>query len=299
MEQRVEIRSGICDRGRRRFIAGLGLLPGAALHGVGHAWSREPDRERLRAVLVSSTTMAGKQSLEHAGSALRDLYSGVSTILLINFASLPDDRDAYAQRMQRDFSRLDARFKVRSLHLARLSEAARWVEEAEAYFVSGGNTFLLLKELLDRSALDVLRRKVFLGTPYAGSSAGSNLGGTAIGTTNDFPLVDVPSRQALGILPGTYNPHHPDPSETDAFGSRQWKIRQYTAYHTDEPVFGVTNAGLITVRGEELTQEGEEGVAMVQLADQSMEVRGTTTGNISRALAQLRSTQDKQMEDQS
>jgi dipeptidase E len=201
--------------------------------------------------------------LEHAAEALRELYGSNKRILLINFASLPDDRDAYAIRMQKDFQRIDPEFRVDSLHQAKLEDAARVVREAEAFFVSGGNTFLLLRELYDRSVVKLLRERVLAGAPYAGSSAGSNIAGTCIGTTNDFPITDIPTRRSLGLFQGLYNPHHPEEEAAD-FGSRQWKIRNYARYNPGETIVGVPNAGMLRVRGDKVTLLGDGAVALVQ-----------------------------------
>lgn len=277
------------DVGRRRLLGALGMLPASALVGsAGGGLAAERSMERCRAVLISSTTLTGKRSLEHAADELRAVYAGVRRILLINFASLPPARDAYEARMQGDFASLDPRFTVRSLHRASRREAVEWVEQAEGYFVSGGNTFLLLRELLDRGVLEVLSERARMGVPYAGSSAGSNLAGTVIGTTNDFPLVDIPSRRALGLLPGTYNPHHPDRKETEAFGSRQWKIGEYAAYHPGEPIFAVNNAGMIRVEGARLSLCGVGAEATVQLGTAVEELKGPGEGVLSVALESLR-----------
>ena len=277
------------DRGRRRLLGALGMVPASALlGGAGGATFADRSASRGRAVLISSTTVAGQRSLAHAADELKRLYAGVRRILLINFASLPPARDAYEVRMQGDFAYLYERFTVRSLHRATAREAVEWVEEAEAYFVSGGNTFLLLRELLDRGVMGSLRERVGSGIPYARSSAGSNLAGTVIGTTNDFPLVDIPSRRALGVLPGTYNPHHPDRAETEAHGSRQWKIGEYAAYHPGEAIFAVNNAGMIRVEGERLSLCGEGAEATVRLGRAVEELRGPGEGVLSVALESLR-----------
>lgn len=245
-------------------------------------------RDRVHALLISSTTLSGSGSLEHAADELRAVFADVSRILLINFASLPEDRDAYAARMQRDFTAIDKRFKVDSLHTVDPKDAPQAVREAEAVFVSGGNTFLLLRELYDRDCVGLLSERARAGMPYAGSSAGSNLAGIEIGTTNDFPITDVPTRASLSLFDGVYNPHHPDASEDAAFGSRQWKIRQYARYNPDKPVLGVTNAGLVRVRGNELTQSGKGGLVTVQLAAGHTVVTGEEPGNISAALQALK-----------
>ena len=278
--------------GRRNFIGKLAVVPLLGSMGVsskaGNLGTVAPGEslQQVKALLVSATTLAGHKSLEHAEEELIGLYGGIQRILLVNFASLPPDRDAYAARMQRDFRRINEGFQVDSLHTSSISDAARMVKDAEAVYVSGGNTFLLLRELYDRQVVALLRDRILGGMPYAGSSAGSNLAGINIGTTNDFPLVDIPTRKALGILPGTFNPHHPDPEKKE-FDSRQYKIGQYARYHPMDPVVGVNNAGMISIRGDELTLRGAGGFATVQVGGMSEQIADHQSGNISKAINRL------------
>lgn len=151
--------------------------------------------------------------------------------------------------------------------------------------MSGGNTFLLLKELYDRELVDRLRRRVLSGVPYIGSSAGSNIAGTVIGTTNDFPLEDIPTRESLGILPAVFNPHHPDPLlDKVQYETRQWKISQYVAHHKEEVVIGVTNPGMLRIRGNEISLVGLGANAYVQWAGNHVTINSVETGLVSNTI---------------
>ena len=279
---------------RRRFIKAAAGLPlsGALPCGLGAMNQREPEaaqRGHIRAALLSATTVQGETSLRHAHPALEDLYRDVSEILLIPFSSLPPDRDAYARRMQRDFAKIRTDLKVRSLHQVGKADAARAVRDAEAFFVSGGNTFLLLRELYDRFVVDLLRERVLNGVPYGGSSAGSNIAGTVIGTTNDFPMTDIPTRRSLGILPAVFNPHHPDPAlDERGYGSRKWKIGNYTEYNEDEIVLGVTDPGVVGIRGSRLTLLGDGGKAYLTYRGVQVEVDSAETRDLVQPMADLR-----------
>ncbi len=280
---------------RRQFMkvaAGLPLL-GAFPAGLSAMGDREPgpvQRRQVRAALLSATTMPGGQSLGHAYPALRELYEEVTEILLIPFASLPEDRDAYEKRMQRDFAKIRGDLNIRSLHAVAKADAGRVVREAEAFFVSGGNTFLLLRELYDRFVVDLIRERVLNGVPYGGSSAGSNIAGRVIGTTNDFPMTDIPTRRSLGILPAVFNPHHPDPA-TDGrgYGSRKWKIENYTGYNQEEVVLGVTDPGVVGIRGDQLTLLGEGGKAYLTHRGKQKEVDSAETRDLVAPMTTLRS----------
>jgi len=242
-------------------------------------------REKINALLVSATTNPGQRSLEHAHAMIEDTFGNRKRILLINYASLPEQRDAYAKRMEREFAKIGPGYEIFSIHGLSRNEANEAVVSAEGFFVSGGNTFLLLKELYDRSLVELIQKRAVSGVPYIGSSAGSNIGGLAIGTTNDFPLVDIPTLQSLGLLPAIYNPHHPDPSLDEAqFAARQGKIEGYVAYNKNAAVVGVTNPGMLRIRGTEISLAGTGAKAFVTRNGSSKRVESLEPGEISREL---------------
>ena len=92
------------------------------------------------------------------------------------------------------------------------------------------------------------------GVPYNGSSAGSNVAGPVIGTTNDFPVVDVPTRAAFGIFPAVINPHHPAATDLD-YSGRVNKVRIYTRLNPDETVLGIANGAVARLHQGKVTIE--------------------------------------------
>ncbi|MCH6258710.1 dipeptidase PepE [Puniceicoccaceae bacterium K14] len=271
---------------RRRFLKRFLSLPFLGMMESPTSEAARADSTLVNALLISSTTLSGKASLEHGYEALADLYKDRKKILLINFASLPEDRDSYEKRMQQVFSNIGSGFEVSSLHRVPVEESMSAIEGADAFYVSGGNTFLLLRELYDRKVIPALRNCVSYGIPYAGSSAGSNIAGVEIGTTNDFPLVDVPTRRSLGLLDVSYNPHHPEPeTEKTLFASRQWKIQNYCKYNTDTTVLGVTNPGMVRVSGKTVTLLGENAYAFVQRGDRHTSIHSNTSADLTTALS--------------
>ena len=67
---------------------------------------------------------------------------------------------------------------------------------------------ILLRECRTRGLLEALREKVRAGTRYLGWSAGANLACPTIKTTNDMPIVDPGSLEALGLVGFQINPHY-------------------------------------------------------------------------------------------
>jgi len=279
---------------RRRFLKtmagtsllGLGVIP--AISNQKLKFREAGQSEHIRGLLLSATTVPGGKSMGHALDDLAGLFQGRRELLLINFASLPGDRDAYERRMQREFSAIDPNFKVRSLHRIPSRESAGAIRNAEGFFVSGGNTFLLLRELYDRYVLETLRERILMGVPYAGSSAGSNIAGAVIGTTNDFPITDIPTRRSLGIIPAVFNPHHPDPDlDKRAFDSRQWKMGQYSRYNENEVVLGVTDPGLVVIKGRRMSLGGEGGKAYLTFRGRTESVGPGEPNDLSEIIEKL------------
>ena len=203
-------------------------------------------------VMISGGTITkdGKLTVD-VSAAHRLQYGPRKKILLVLHASEPSRRDADEKKLAALFA--DDNYAVESLHHWEGAAALRKIAEAEAFFLSGGETFLLLRTLYESGQLDILRERVLAGVPYNGSSAGSNVAGINIGCTNDFPVVDVPTRSALGVWPTVVNPHHPRANDPD-YGARVNKIKIYCRLNPGETVLGIgngavarLNAGLITI----------------------------------------------------
>ena len=134
------------------------------------------------------------------------------------------------------------------------------VNEAEGVFVGGGNTFVLLRALYEAELVEPLRERALQGMPYMGSSAGSNLAGLTIGTTNDMPVVEPGSFRALGLVPFNINTQYmdTDPGSTHMGESRETRIGEFHHFNT-QPVLGLREGAMLRVNGNEARVLGSRG----------------------------------------
>ena len=176
-----------------------------------------------RLVLISTSTVFGTRYLEHAYPELRDAFGSISRVLFIPHAL--QDRNAYATKARAAFEEMG--YGLDSLHEG--SDPREAIERAEAVFCGGGNTFRLLKALHEMGVLPLVKRRVKDGMVYGGASAGSNLACRTIRTTNDMPIVQPPSFDALGLVRFQINPHYldPAPGSTHMGENREARIREF------------------------------------------------------------------------
>jgi dipeptidase E len=198
---------------------------------------------RASVLVIGGSMMAGNHFSDATLPAMRTHFQGCRTVALVLHASHPSERDRMEKRLQEAFVHLGG-LQVTSLHRRDAAGAIDLLETADAIFVGGGETFVLLGELHRSGQLEVIRRRVLAGVPYGGTSAGANVAGLLIGTTNDFPVADVPSRESLGIFPAVINPHHPEASVPGEYSVRAGKIRIYLQFNPTETVFALGNAAI-------------------------------------------------------
>ena len=202
-------------------------------------------------LLISNSTVHGHGYLDHVADEIRMFLGSAKCILFFPFAL--HDRDGYAANAKRRFAEMG--FALESAHTA--ENPGRAVEEADAIFIGGGNTFRLLKALQDLDLIGRIRRKVLSGTPYIGSSAGSNIAGPTIKTTNDMPIVQPSSFDSLGLVSFQINPHYldPEPGSTHMGETREERILQFLE-ENDTPVVGLREGAWLLVEGDSVTLKG-------------------------------------------
>lgn len=210
------------------------------------------DTERL--LLLSTSKLYGRDYLDHAETEIHDFLGRIERVLFVPFAIA--DRDGYAAKTRERFAAMG--YGLESLH--QNSDKRQAVNNAEAIFIGGGNTFRLLKALYEFELLPLIRARVENGMAYIGSSAGSNVAAPTIRTTNDMPIVEPPSLNALGLVPFQINPHYldPDPGSTHMGETREERLLQYLE-ENDTPVVGLREGAMMRVEGGTTILNGSGG----------------------------------------
>jgi len=223
-------------------------------------------------LLLSSSRVHGGGYLAHAEREIRELLSGAKRLLFVPYAL--QDLDGYAAIARAKFVELG--FEFGSVHEARDPRQA--IEQAEAIFVGGGNTFRLLNRMYELDLLDAIRSKVAAGMRYMGASAGSNLAGPTIKTTNDMPIVQPPSFNALGLVPFQINPHYldADPTSTHMGETREQRLREYLEENT-VPVVAIREAAMLRVSDNEVRLLGAKGARIFQRGRDAYELAPGST----------------------
>lgn len=224
--------------------------------------------QNKRVLLISNSTLHGSGYLDHAEGEIRDFLGSAKRVLFVPFALY--DRDAYAALARKRFQAMG--YDLESVH--QVSDARQAVADAEAVFIGGGNTFRLLKALYDSDLLLPIRRRVAEGMPYIGSSAGSNVAGLTIKTTNDMPIVQPPSFDALGLVSFQLNPHYldPDPNSTHMGETREERINQFHE-ENDTPVVGLREGTLLRIEEGSIILKGVAGARIFRQGHEPVEIK--------------------------
>jgi len=221
-----------------------------------------------RVLLISNSTLYGSGYLDHAEAEIRGFLGDLKRVLFVPYALF--DRDKYAATAQQRFQKME--YELTSIHTA--SDPVQAVNETDAVFVGGGNTFRLLKALYDFGLIDPIRRRVEAGMPYIGSSAGSNVAAPTIKTTNDMPIVQPPSFNALGLVSFQINPHYldPDPTSKHMGETREERIIQFLEEnHT--PVVGLREGAMLRIENGETILRGSSGARIFRKGLAPLEIQ--------------------------
>jgi len=190
-------------------------------------------------------------------------------VLFVPFAAVVFSEDEYLARVRAHFGRLG--YEVESLHTATDRPGA--IERAEAIAVGGGNTFHLLSALYRAGVVARIRERTLSGMPYVGWSAGSNVACPTIKTTNDMPIVEPPTLNALGLIPFQINPHYTDARIEGHMGeTRDERLTEFTHANPGMRVIGLREGTMLRIQGDEITLMGAKPARIFAKAERPRDI---------------------------
>lgn len=225
----------------------------------------------MNIILASTSTLFGGEYLEYLKDELIQLYTGIDEIIFIPFARPGGiSHDEYTAKARSFFEKLNIR--VKGLH--EFDNKIEALNNAKGYFTGGGNTFLLVKTLHEEGLMFVLKQNVEHGKPYLGCSAGSNIGGQNMKTTNDMPIVYPPSFDCMGLVPFNINPHYLDPNPDLKHNgeTRETRIKEFLTQN-DLKVIGLREGNWIRRIGNRITVEGSESTRVFEKGKEPYEIK--------------------------
>lgn len=210
----------------------------------------------MNIILASTSTLFGGNYLEYLKPEIQNLFSETNEIIFVPFARPGGiSHEEYTKKAREFFTQIN--IKVKGLH--EFEDKIEAVNNAKGIFTGGGNTFLLVKTLHEENLMEVLKENVENGTPYLGCSAGSNIGGLNMKTTNDMPIVYPPSFECMGLVPFNINPHYLDPNPDLKHNgeTRETRIKEFLTQNNTK-VVGLREGNWIRKIGQKITVEGKE-----------------------------------------
>jgi dipeptidase E len=209
-----------------------------------------------RLLLLSNSTNVGEPFLQYPIRAIqRFLGTPVQEVLFVPYAGVRLSFSDYCARVRERFREIG--IAVISVH--ETENPAEAVERAAAIVVGGGNTFCLLDRLYTHGLVEGIRARVLQGVPYVGWSAGSNVACPTIRTTNDMPIVEPLSLNALGLVPFQINPHYTDATLPNHGGeTRAERLIEFLEVNPTVSVIGLREGTMLQVDDAKIELLGDK-----------------------------------------
>ena len=224
----------------------------------------------MRLLLISNSTNAGEEYLDYPKEEIRRFLGDRPVkALFIPYAAVTFSFDDYEKKVQNRFREVN--HDIVSIH--RFDNPVKAVMEAEAIVVGGGNTWQLLKMVIENRLVEPVRKKVQEGTPYIGWSAGSNMACPTIRTTNDMPILEPASFNAFSLIPFQINPHYLDANPDGHAGeTRQQRIEEFLEVNPGMYVVGLREGTMLLRENNNLNLIGPRKLRLFRKGDEPVEL---------------------------
>ncbi len=221
-------------------------------------------------LIASTSTLHGGNYLEYLIPDLQLHFAQCKSILFVPYARPGGiSHEDYTLKVKSFFALMN--IKVNGLH--EFNNPIEAIEKAEGIFTGGGNTFLLVTQLHQQKLILPLKKAIENGTPFLGTSAGSNICGLTMQTTNDMPIIYPPSFETLGVIPFNLNPHYFDADlQSKHMGeTRETRIKEFHQFNT-QPVIGLREGSWLDVKGDSIVLKGNLSARLFQQNKETIEV---------------------------
>ena len=228
-------------------------------------------------IIASTSTLHGGEYLDYLLPELQSFFSNVKELLFIPYARPSGiSHDDYTKKVSEAFTKIN--ISVKGIH--EFENPIEALEKAQGIFTGGGNTFLLVSQLYKNNVMDTLEKVVKNGTPYLGTSAGSNICGLTMSTTNDMPIVYPPSFKTVGFVSFNINPHYLEPIEgsTHMGETRETRINEFHHFNP-QPVVGLREGSWLEVKGDYIKLKGTLTARIFKRNETPIEVEPETELN--------------------
>lgn len=223
-------------------------------------------------LLVSNSTLHGSGYLDHCEGEIKKLLgNNIQSVLFVPYARPSGmTHDEYTKIAQSRFKKMG--YQLSGIH--EHDDPVKAVENAEALFIGGGNTYVLLDGIYKAGIIETVRKRVKNGMPYIGTSAGSNVATKSIKTTNDMPILYPPSFDALNLVNFNINPHYldPDPSSKHMGETRETRINEFHFYNNDV-VVGLREGAMLHITDDSIVLTGITGARVFKNNDEPEEYK--------------------------
>ncbi|MBP6429523.1 MAG: dipeptidase PepE [Bacteroidales bacterium] len=208
-------------------------------------------------LLISNSTNRGEDYLGWCKDMIKDFCNkhGVKDVLFIPYAGVSMGYDIYEEKVKAVFSTLG--LNLYSIHKEK--DAVKAVRDAKCVAVGGGNTFHLVYELYRNKIMTEISERSNLGMPYMGWSAGSNIAGPTLKTTNDMPIIEPESFVCMNLVPFQINPHYTDFFDPKHGGeTRDERLGEFLKVEPKMWVAGIREATALNLENGKLSLIGRD-----------------------------------------
>lgn len=228
-------------------------------------------------LLLSSSRAENSDYLVHAKPMIKDHLNGITEVLFIPYAGVSINYQQYTSKVAEALSSEN----INVIGIEQMGDPIAAVQNAQAILVGGGNTFHLLYQLYQQELIEVIREKVNSGTPYIGWSAGSNIAGSTIKTTNDMPIIEPPSFNALALVDFQLNPHYTDHNPPGHNGeTREQRLAEFMVLNPENSIVGIIEGSALKLKNNKLSLTGPHQGYLFKGGEKSVIETGTDLSHL-------------------